>query len=660
VDAVTHQPETEQAGDAPSSRRDLPAEPRQRRGREQIEDFVRRRWTAAAAIVALAILSWPFAGFPTGVEGDWNWIAAMAYFARYGGFHYGTDVLWTFGPAGFLDQRPAAFFGDVAAMQLAYQWLVQLLLAGTLYVALKRSFGAVAAFLIALLAIPLLPERTIVLAFAWCALALLRRDDAPRDWIARLFPFAIGAVCGLLVLAKLNHAVSACAMALIALAFRPGRRKLDLLSFGGTLIAVAGAGWFATGQSLADVWPYLRTGRQVIGGYADAMGLTGLPAVEWTEWGAAVVVVLGTVLLSDVVRRSNGPRRIGLVLLWVVYLAIAFRSGFTRFDNGHTPMFFAAILVAVLLLPPAPRQKRFALAVIATCSVALVASFGGFAPRRQLDPVTHVRAAVDQAKALADRDQRAQLRAATEQLARDTFTLPQPVLDAVGDHTVAFWPQSLATVAYAYQLNWQPLPVLEPYAAYTPALDEAGADAVAAGDAPERIVRWLGGTIDNRHPTFEAPQTTVEIFCRYRQVAAGEPWQALARTQDRCGDERELATVDAGWGEPVEVPRPRAADAAVIVRIDGLDPAGTERLRALLLRSKNRYVQLDDASYRLVFRTATDGLLLTASSTVDYPAPFRLAPDPKTISVRRQGTQPGGTIRYRFSELPVAPFGGGR
>jgi hypothetical protein len=101
------------------------------------------------------------------------------------------------------------------------------------------------------------------------------------------------------------------------------------------------------------------------------------------------------------------------------------------------------------------------------------------------------------------------------------------------------------------------------------------------------------------------------------------------------------------------VPAARTPDAAVVVHVEGAGPHGLERLRALALRPHPRWIALDGHRFPLVAATAADGLLLAAPPRLDYPAPFAMAPRPHAIAVGRAGDQPGGTIAYRFEEIPL-------
>jgi hypothetical protein len=622
------------------------------------------RWTILV-VAAISLFGWPYGSIAPGVNGDWNWIASLSWAADHG-LRFGDRIVWTYGPLGFMDSVPVLYYADVALAAVAFQAVVQVLLAGTVYLAARRSFPAIVAVLIAFLVATLVSERALVLGFAWCVLTLTRREDAPRDLLARVFPPAIGALAALLLLGKLNHGVAIGVLAVIALVASPTRARTDAAWFAGSLSLTATVAWFLTGQTVSDVWPYLHYGLETISGYPAAMGL-GDRALAWHYWAAALVVVIASALIWQVARVAGPHRRWGLVLLWVAYLYLDFKAGFTRHDIGHAPLFFGDVLVALAILPVAASQRAFALAGIGATAILVGAASGPFDFGRELSPLQNARAAVLQARTLVDSSRAEESKRVTRDGIKAHYQLPPELLAQLAGNSVAFWPGGLGSVAWAYQLNWRPLPVIESYSAYTPKLDQLGADMLASSRAPERMVRAVPGrgvpptpldislaAIDNRYATFEAPLTTLAIVCRYRQLPSVAPYQLLARANDRCGTQREVGRVAARWGGIVTVPQV-SRRSLLLVRVEGTQPWGVERLTAQWLRPAGRSISLGGVGHKLVWRTAQDGLLLRAAPRVDYPVPFTLAPDPPTITITRDGDdeQPRGTLHYTFFEVPV-------
>ena len=74
--------------------------------------------------------------------------------------------------------------------------------------------------------------------------------------------------------------------------------------------------------------------------------------------------------------------------------------------------------------------------------------------------------------------------------------MPQPVLDALAGKTVAIEPWEI-TIAWAYELDWKPLPVFQNYQDYTQKLDRLNAaTAEDAENGPQALLRQMpAGTV---------------------------------------------------------------------------------------------------------------------------------------------------------------------
>ena len=81
-------------------------------------------------------------------------------------------------------------------------------------------------------------------------------------------------------------------------------------------------------------------------------------------------------------------------------------------------------------------------------------------------------------------------------------------LDLLTGHTVHVDP-SEAAAAWAYDLDWLPLPVFQPYVAWTTDLDDRNAEVVASRDGPDRILRQNLNVL-GRYPGYESPAAMLE------------------------------------------------------------------------------------------------------------------------------------------------------
>jgi hypothetical protein len=281
-----------------------------------------------------------------------------------------------------------------------------------------------------------------------------------------------------------------------------------------------------------------------------------------------------------------------------------------------------------------------AVAVVAAAVMAL-AAFPARPPLRVFNPVDRARAAVDQTRLLLDPGQRKARTFFSAAVMQQIYGLDPGTLRLLRDRTVHVDPWE-AGVVWAYGLKWDPLPVFQGYSAYTARLDELNATALRGPGAPQRILRensvavdptHAPQAIDGRFPGWDPPAQVLAMFCHYASLRDTARWEVLGAVADRCGAPRRVASIRARAGAPVPVPVP-AADQVVFARIHGAEVAGAERLRTLLYRARGRTIVVDGRRvYRLVPGTAADGLLMAAAPGIDFPGPFALSPQARTIAV---------------------------
>jgi hypothetical protein len=376
----------------------------------------------------------------------------------------------------------------------------------------------------------------------------------------------------------------------------------------------------------------------------------GLGWQYWTALPAALILVAAT--LSETRMAPRAPRGAMLVLLGLVGF-LTFKEGFVRHDTHHADTFFPIVLAVGATFTWQRRRAQPLLLSLAALGGFTLAAYGVglgdlMRPRARLTALAdsaHVVASQSERVAVANRGRRGIV-------ALDPIS-PE-LLATIGRATVAVEPEETA-FAWAYHLNWRPLPVLQLFSAYTRTLDDADRDLVASSRAPRFILYENGRGIDGRNGQWESPAAMLEILCRYRGVRVDGGWALLERASDRCGRTRPLATVTARSGRPVRVPAPVTARSLVAVRVHGVEVAGLEHVRAFVHRALQRAVVLDGGRrFRLVPGTAGDGLLLSAPAGVDFPPPANLSPQASTIAAEVVGGAPR-QVRYEFVEVPLRP-----
>jgi hypothetical protein len=383
-------------------------------------------------------------------------------------------------------------------------------------------------------------------------------------------------------------------------------------------------------------------------GNGEAMGLPH-PAGIAPGYVIAELLLGGAVVTAAALSSAAGPRRAAATVATGLIVFSVFKEAAVRSDFGHTAIFFgtAAGLIAAIAFGARRVLALAALAAILLVNVKIDANAG---LAINYDPTTYVDQTVHQVRLLFDIDRNRE--ALFSAGLRQTYHVPATLLSLLTGRTVHIDPSEVA-VAWAYRLDWHPLPVFQGYTAYTSALDRADAAALASRDGPERILREdpTKTAVDNRFPTWDPPEKSLAMLCNYVPLETTPHWQVLGKVSDRCGTPRLIASENTRYGAVVTLPR-ASPGTVVYAKIHGAGVDGLEQVRSFLYRAKFRYIRVNGAHlYRLVPGTAGDGLLADAAPGVDYPRGFALSPSARTLELL--GTS--GPLRIDVYSRPVRP-----
>ena len=602
-----------------------------------------------AALVTWA--SWPVLGnleAAPDLDGAWQLGLRMAL---HDGLDFGTDVVFTYGPLGFL-QTPLLVYPWGARLALVWGLLEHFTLCVTLVWGLRRALGSLplAGLAAVLIAALIFQEPAVVIGFT-AAVVLAAGLAGPRG--APLIAGGLGFLAGVELLMKINTGITLSLLAVAALAAAPAaRRHLTAIFFGAAAVTVV-FGWLTTGQAVGAFDDYIRNSLSIISGYSEAMTIE-FPDTAWEYWAALVVVAIGFVVAHNA--GALLPRRSarGLLVLWALLAFMSFKSGFVRHDAGHANIFWASTLGGLIAFGWASHRRS------TPVLIGLLMLFGTFAslkvdPGSFVAPFERAKALVNQTRTLTDGS------ATNEGIARGRGTraaveaFPPDMFQAANGIPAHIDPVD-AGLAWSQRLPWRPLPVFQSYTAYTRHLDDLNADALRSRDGPPQVVREKGisSTIDGRNPSWESPAAMLAMLCHFRATHTAEHWQRLVRSAPRCGKERLLRVTKAKLGAPAPIPPAPDAGSVVFVRIDGIAVGGLEKIRTALYRAKLRMLTFDgNRSVRLIPGTAENGHVLRVPKRADFPAPFGLDQNAKTMTVTRgTGTQ-DGEVSLRFLAMPI-------
>ncbi len=613
----------------------------------------------AGLIVALLGWSVGFQAPGPGVDPSWNAGLAMAVDR---GLHFGKEVVFTYGPLGFLQSR-LVFFGGLGILSFLYGALLYVLFTIGLVWALRRTMSLLVAAVVAFFALGWLPMPLLevgLLTAVFGCFWLLEAERSPRE--LDLFVVAAATFAAPAALTKLSIGPLVAVVFLIALlGARAGGRRIA--AYVAIFVALVLVLWPATGQSFGDLPAFVGHTFEIAGGYSSAM-LRSTDVAPWKVTAAISAAILSGLALVGAAwitgrGRGRASRAAGVAIAALVSFAI-YKEGVVRIDAGHLTVVFANAAVLWVAVAAAATSATWGRLMLVAAAVVFAISLpvrpAGLETR--FDPVSNVSFAVDQARTLFDSGRLDRVTADGRAAMQSTYGLAPQGLATLRGHTVAVEPWEIGA-AWAYELDWRPLPVFQSYSAYTSALDRLNAEAVEDPDGPERILRqntqvvqpeFPGADLDDRWLGWDPPEQARAVLCDFAPLYTDERWQVLGRLPaSRCGAPRVIGTVEAAAGAAVEVPEPGPGQ-VVFVRIGGAGVTGLERVQTFLFHADSRHAVVNGGiRVRLVPETAGDGLLLRAAKGVVEPGPFDPVPEAATLAVE------GGSDRltYTFYAMSV-------
>lgn len=613
-----------------------------------------RRWLIDVAVgLAIALATWPISSVEPDAGIDASWVTGLHVAARER-LSFGDDIVFTFGPLGFLG-FPEPYLGWTSAAGLAFVGLVHVGATVGMYHLARRALGGVIAAVLVLataFTFPWIAGWTMVgiMIFMAAAVAVLRSSDASTS---SRFAVILGIAVGVACLGKLNIGIASLAIAAIGVVLTAREPRGSGLAFVAAAAATFAVLWIATGQGIGGLPTYLRSAIEFSIGYGQSMGQIDTQELLGVSLGAAATV---TVASLAALRSAGLPSRVQLAF-WILFVLMAyssFKAGFTRQGIG-----MVVYVVWLLSLWPALVSRRAAILPAATSVgtlLALVVGLSSVSIVTLIDPVGRWNALTRQAGiVLFDRSATAVMNARALQA---EYGLPPEALALLSGETVDIQPWE-AGVAYAYpEIEWRPQPVFQSYAALTPYLDRLNAEALIGNDAPSRIL-WLTEpdvplSIDGRSVWFDSPTARIEMLCRYVPLAAAETWQVLGRVADRCGAPVEVDSATAGAGDRIDLPA-SAPPGILTVRITGMGRDPVSQLVTLAYRAPPWWMTARNEVHRIPLGVNGVPVVIGGTADIGYRGALALEDPPRSMRLEPDEDAPGrgSPLEIVFEVIPL-------
>ena len=508
----------------------------------------------------IALIAMPSVPEPKGLSLDasWDWGLNMAHAAK---LAFGRDLNFTYGPLAYL-ALPAFPEAEPWAVFILH-WGIAAITAYALWQIVRASSLATAWFYAGLfwLASVFPLGQTAFLSHLTVAIIALGLSIAIRveakPWIDLSLLFLLSATAALI---KLSLFAAPLTMALyfavwFAWPASSSRGQWKPAALAALVFPVAFFGLFlASNRTFEGFVSYLRSSWDIVSGYSDAMAFAG------PFWVVALAAGSCFVLFVIVPLAAGAARRMALGFLpLAVFAFVVFKADMVRQDGHSVPFQFELALGALFL--NAFRNTLRSRIVIAEFSI-LSMGMGllvQYNVTPQLTPGEWDRAA----GRTFVRDVRGFLRwpatvknleAVSEQALEPARLNPatgMPLLLA-GKRVTALPFQ--IDVVRANHLQWQPMPIIQTYSAYTPLLDRMEADELSGGRAPDKVLMYWY-PIDEHHLFYESPQTWRALLNHYDlQLTTRDLYLLDRRKTPRYGEPVPAGELAARWNQWIALP----------------------------------------------------------------------------------------------------------
>ncbi|MDP2137106.1 MAG: hypothetical protein Q8J74_04560 [Candidatus Didemnitutus sp.] len=481
-------------------------------------------WTARAlffVLIAMTMVALPMA--PAN-ELDPSWRMVLSYCFK-NGLQFGTDVVFTYGPLGFLMGK--TYSGLHYTSLLIWQGLQAVVFTLLIFRQGLRLQGytryAYFAFFF-LLGISY-EDGLQQLVIALVGFELLRRCDEDR----RLLPALLGILLGVLGLFKFTNLMMggvfiSCTIGLLLWRRRNSAAVWLASWFAGSFLL----GWLLCGQNPLNLPAYFYNSWEISQGYQETMGI---PTPEsGLIIGLITLALIGVYVANFVRGLPDRPRAVATTLALAAYVFLNWKHGFIRADGHMIGFFFAVLLPATAfpaLLDDGIRFRKWQSLLLIALVVSSIAGAGAALPHllrgilsnTQERLYTNVSQLLDPA-AMLTRYQK------LLEAERTYFDMPQ-TRGVIGNSTIDVLGYEQAAVIYN-QFNYHPRPVFQSYSAYRPHLSRLNAKFYASNRAPEYVLLKLQ-SIDRRLMVFDDSEVLSLLVQRYEFVHTERGYQLWRR-----------------------------------------------------------------------------------------------------------------------------------
>jgi len=440
-----------------------------------------------------------------------HFFATNYFFNKY--IKFGPDVVWTYGPLGFLI-KPVNI-GHNLDIAIFFQIMVWVIFCSTfIYLTFKRYISVLQLCFFAFF-FTFARGADLLFDYFICTsiFLLLSASFFIKKW-KYLYIFALF-FSVFLWMVKFDLAFATLSALIVFIAVRYGIDKkeairiniLTLILFPLIFIAL----YMIYNPSFVDMILYIKGIYYISSGYS-LNSLSGKRVELFVLLFFLVLYLLLVFLLRKVRQKS-----FFIAVILAAPIFVAFKRGFTRQDT-HVFTFFSFSLVSLAIIflftdikkimQGAVKQRAWT-SLIISMAVAYVFLCQAIC-HLGINPIYFVRSSISvfnyaHAKGTLERNSAYCLKDAK---------LAKELLNMIGKSSVGIFPYEVSYVA-ANELNYKPFPVFQTYSAYTSYLDLLNAQFIENQNRAPEFILFEWKTIDGRHPLIDVPAMWLSIYKWY-------------------------------------------------------------------------------------------------------------------------------------------------
>ncbi|HVB66173.1 MAG TPA: hypothetical protein VND01_00590 [Candidatus Acidoferrales bacterium] len=603
----------------------------------RISPLLNNKFLVLSILIFFAIWSFPASLYGANFGLDPSWVIAV-HMAKIQHLTWGSDLVFTYGPLGYL-LYPININHDTWSQAFFYTIISHILLFTILIIFVNKiKFPFFTVILFGILSIILVklghtyfPLLGMLLAF------YLYLEYCKRKII--LIPLAF--FTAFLIYVKLDLGTASLSILVLSSAILIIKKRWKEaavcgIAYASFLILI----WELINNSLNHLQDYFIRSLMIVSDYPSAVSTNESPPF------LLYMAVIGWILYFWWVFDSiKNKQNLKILLLSSPSLFLIFRLGFVR-DVGHPTDFFLFWSLIFLVFVSTSFGKKIhkilkfsSLLLVIIFAATCVAYWSNLGTSFEFEnAVTKLEKAVTNTEKafftlynpeyvqsipsyinyLVDDKSIESFRNGEKNNMKNYYDISKNALGMIGKQSVDIIEFDQA-IAYAYDLNWHPKPILQSFNAYNAGLDNLDAEFLQKTNSTKFIL-YKNASIDGRYALFDEPATLITLLCDYQIKGATSDFLLLERNQDICGDEKIISDKTVRFGEEVTIPQVLDNDSYLFAKIS-IEHNLIGKISNVIYKPPQVYIHIngDNNKHRFIFKTAVNGILLSGSTELKSP-----------------------------------------